>query len=489
MTSSDSRADHGPVNDSRATTHTEPGATTAGAPAPGTAADASPPAPSSTRRLPALDVLRGIAILGTLLTNIWIFAGIAGGLDITGQGNAIPESQGGSGTDSWVTLSSTFIQNALNLVTDGKFIGLLTIMFGIGLEIQRQSAIRRGEKWPGRYPWRAGLLILDGLLNYIFIFEFDVLMGYGLTGLVVAAVMATSPKAQKIWMIIGITVHLAVIAFLDLATGLTDFGRDVGRDSDLPKPSPEEMERMRAEAESTLGLGEMGYWQQVASRLENFIGGRGEIPLMFTMGLGLFLVGAHLYRAGLFEERGAKLRKWTMILSFGIGLPIDWTLRLTDVGFGATTRYVTSSLVAFGILALVAAFYVRRTRRIDAGELPADRPTGAVGHALSLVGRMALTCYIGQNLIASIIFYKWGFNVSALIQGEWYTYWTLVIYLGIAGFLIGFSALWLRRFPRGPVELVWHWSYERICAALDRRKAKKDAKREAKLAGTAPATA
>ena len=31
---------------------------------------------------------------------------------------------------------------------------------------------------------------------------------------------------------------------------------------------------------------------------------------------------------------------------------------------------------------------------------------------------------------------------------------TLLTYLGIAAFLIAFSALWLRRFPRGPVELV-----------------------------------
>lgn len=55
---------------------------------------------------------------------------------------------------------------------------------------------------------------------------------------------------------------------------------------------------------------------------------------------------------------------------------------------------------------------------------------------------------------------------------------TLLIYLGIAAFLIAFSALWLRRFPRGPVELVWHWSYEAICAGLDRRKARKAAKEE-----------
>ena len=453
---------------------------------------ASPPKP--TRRLPALDVLRGIAILGTLLTNIWIFSGSSLEADITAQGGDIPAPQGGAADGNWVTASSTAIHTALDLVTDGKFIGLLTIMFGIGLEIQRQSAIRRGEKWPGRYPWRAGLLILDGLLNYIFIFEFDVLMGYGLTGLVVAAVMATSPKAQKIWMTIGITVHLAFIAFMDFGIDIIDRLME-----DRIKPSPGDIAafgadraepRTAGDALATFGAG--GYWDQVTSRLDNFIGGRGEIPIMFTMGLGLFLVGAHLYRAGLFEERGARLRKWTMILSFGIGLPIDWALRLSDAGFAGTTRYVTSSMVAFGVLALVAAFYVRRKRRVDAGELPADKTVGPVGRALSLVGRMALTCYIAQNLIASIIFYDWGFGVAAKIADQWFTFWTLLIYLGIAGFLIAFSALWLRRFPRGPVELVWHRSYEAICAGLDRRKAKKNARKAAgrgEPSEPAPATA
>ena len=142
-------------------------------------------------------------------------------------------------------------------------------------------------------------------------------------------------------------------------------------------------------------------------------------------------------------------------------------------------------MVAFGVLALVAEFYVRRARRADAGDagdIASDKVVGPVGRALSLVGRMALTCYIGQNLIASIIFYQWGFGVADMIAGQWYTYWTLLIYLGIAALLIAFSALWLRRFPRGPVELVWHWSYEAICAALDRRKEKKAAKAAAKNA-------
>jgi len=136
---------------------------------------------SPRRRIIALDVLRGIAILGTLLTNIWIFSESAFNPDVAPAEGAL-------------AVFNRVAETGLLLFTDGKFIGLLTIMFGIGLEIQRQSAVRRGEPWPGRYPWRAGILILDGLLNYIFIFEFDVLMGYGLTALVVAAVMAKSPR-------------------------------------------------------------------------------------------------------------------------------------------------------------------------------------------------------------------------------------------------------------------------------------------------------
>lgn len=150
-------------------------------------APATPPgSPDASRRLPALDVLRGIAILGTLMTNIWIFSGVTstmGDADLAAAGlRSVPEQ---------------IFDTMLSLTTDGKYIGLLTIMFGIGLEIQRQSALRKGETWPGAYPWRAGLFILDGLLNYIFIFEFDVLMGYGLTGLVVAFVMAGSPARRR----------------------------------------------------------------------------------------------------------------------------------------------------------------------------------------------------------------------------------------------------------------------------------------------------
>lgn len=378
------------------------------------------------RRLVALDVLRGLAILGTLLTNIAIFAAIDREEPVTSMAN-------------------TVIRACLNLVTDGKFIGLLTIMFGIGLEIQRQSAIRKGGSWPGTYPLRAGLLILDGVLNFIFIFEFDVLMGYGLTALVVAAVTARSPGAQRIWMWTALVIHVSAMV---LVSALGYLYRD-------------------EIADDTLGILEgynhASYWGDVLFRIQNALLMRMEIPFILLMGTALYLVGVHLYRAGIFTPEGARLRRIIMCWSFGVGLPVDWAIRLMGDPemTGAVTRYVTSACVSIGLLAAVAAFYARRNT------------LGPAGRAMSDVGRMALTCYLAQNLIAAFVFYDYGLGMARVIRGPWSELYTLIIYVLIAALLVMASRLWLRFHARGPVELVWHWSYNSLAGRYTRWRKRK----------------
>lgn len=418
-------------------------------------------------------MLRGLAILGTLLTNIWIFS--------TASVSSI-EDLGSVGEATYGAFDSA-IDAVIPFITDGKWIGLLTIMFGIGLEIQRQSALRKGGTWPGTYPWRAALLVLEGTLNYLFVFEFDVLMGYGLTALVVAAVLATSPRVQAIWLGIGVTLHLALLALLsgwfmpafDAAEGLDSPEHQavfeeldaIYASGDLPTteqveaitsrhgvdPAPylEELEALEADglAGAVVGTDTMpgtdSYWEMVQLRAENFLAGRGEIPIMLTMGLGLFLIGAFLYRRGLFLPEGGRLRRWMMAIGFGIGIPLDVLGRTVwSAEFGMFTRYGTSSVVAFGVLAAVAAFYARRTR------------TGWVGTGLSWVGRMALTCYIMQNVLCSIIFYDFGLGLATRLPAASTTAGTLVVYAAVAMLLVLGSGLWLRFFPRGPFELVMH---------------------------------
>ncbi|MGK8467855.1 DUF418 domain-containing protein [Nocardia cyriacigeorgica] len=374
-------------------------------------------------RLVALDVLRGIAILGTLGTNIWILTDPEG---IIGYINHL----GAPVEDGW-----GWAERALQQFAQGKYLGLLTIMFGVGLAIQQASAQRAGRRWPGKYPIRAGLLLLDGLLNFLLIAEFDVLMGYALTGLVVAYLLATSERAQRRWLIVQASIHVTMLTLLAVAM-TADGGSVSDSDPEPMDPNP---------------YADGSFWDLVLFRLDNALTFRVEAIFIFPMSIALFLLGARLYRAGVFAPEGARLRKRLMILGFGVAAPADLLLGVFVGGdVVLITRYGIAPLVSLGILALVAHFYLNRPG------------TGFVGARLSEVGRTALSCYILQNLVASIICYGWGFGVAARVSPDARVPFTVAVYLVVALIIIGFAHLWLRRFDRGPVEWAWHATYRRL---------------------------
>ncbi|MFI9503149.1 DUF418 domain-containing protein [Nocardia sp. NPDC052566] len=377
-------------------------------------------APDAPSRLIALDVLRGIAILGTLATNVWIITNPAGLIGYIGE---LQDASGGW----WWT------ERVLQQLAQGKFLGLLTIMFGIGLAIQQGSAARGGRPWPGKYPLRAGLLFLDGVLNFVFVAEFDVLMGYAVTGLVVAFVLATSERAQRRWMITAAAVHVVMLTLIGIGMAM-DSRESTPRTPLDPNP-----------------YADGSFWDLVLFRLENAGGFRLEAVFVFAMSVALFLAGARLFRAGVFRPEGARIRKRLMLIGFGIAAPIDLLAGVLAGGDTILfTRYGTAPFVAFGLLALVAEYSLRRPR------------TGFAGRRLTEVGRTALSCYILQNLVASILCYGWGFGLAARVSTGARVPFTVGIYLLTALIVIAGAHLWLRRFDRGPVELVWNASYRAL---------------------------
>ncbi|WP_409193364.1 DUF418 domain-containing protein, partial [Clostridium perfringens] len=123
-------------------------------------------------RIRLLDILRGFAILGTLGTNIWIFAH-AGDLSYI----TTFDHSGWWGANDLLRMIVLFLVN-------GKLLGLLTIMFGVGLEMKYRQAKRKGKPWPGVYLWAVMFLVLEGLLHFILVMEYDILMSYGITALI-----------------------------------------------------------------------------------------------------------------------------------------------------------------------------------------------------------------------------------------------------------------------------------------------------------------
>ncbi|NOS01549.1 DUF418 domain-containing protein [Mycobacteroides abscessus] len=372
-------------------------------------------------RYVSLDVMRGIAILGTLGTNIWIFTNPEGFIGyVSGVGRA-------EGVWRWV-------EAVLQQLCQGKFLGLLTVMFGIGLAIQQHSAQRRGDSWPGAYPVRAGLLFVDGVVNFLLFTEFDVLTGYAVTGLIVAFVLATSARSQRIWLSAAVLVHVAILMVI--------VGAVVA--SPPPEDNPPVQQQPNPYAEGS-------FWDLVVFRVDHLLVFRAETILILPVAIAMFIAGAMVFRAGVLAPEGAELRRRLMIVGFIVALPIDLIVGLFWGSAGMLVgRYLTAAIIAFGVLAAVAQFYV-------AGRVP-----GIVGRALGTVGRMALSCYVLQNALAGALCYGWGLGLAQRMGPGTVVPGTLGVYALVVAVLMLFSKLWLSRWERGPLEMLWQASYQRL---------------------------
>ncbi|WP_058833793.1 DUF418 domain-containing protein [Luteimonas abyssi] len=369
---------------------------------------------TNTARLPALDVLRGIAILGTLATNVWVFTHPAG---LLGEIDGPPPSD--------------LAEVLLRQLSTGKFLGLLSIMFGIGLAIQQRAALAAGRPWPRSYLWRAALLFLDGALNYILVVEFDVLMGYAVAGAVVAWLLCASERAQHRWCVVLVAVHGVLLTLGALAM--------------LALPASAHADPAAYAASLDWNPYRDGnWWEMVRHRVEHLPLFRIVEPvLILPATIALFLLGARLFRAGVFEPEGAVLRRRLILIGL-LAWPVDMAIAVfAGMPWWFYTRWGTAALVALGILGLVAAFYRCR---------PAP---GWVGRRLSEVGRTALSCYVLQNVLASIVCYGWGFDLAGRIDDTQRLPATVALYLALVPLIVLAAHLWLRWFRRGPLEALW----------------------------------
>lgn len=389
--------------------HAEVMHTTAAA-APSAATDTTPTGPR--RRLPLLDVLRGIAILGTLATNIWIFT------DAHGEAGPLI---GAAGNDDTVP-GAVFA-----LLANGKFLSMLTVLFGVGLALQFRSAEKRGRRWPGRYHWRALFLFAEGTIHFTLLFAWDVLMGYAVTAVVVAWLLKRSQRAQHAVMWTALGVHLALMGLVTAAMAA----------------GPNDAARRDPEIAALYASG--SWWEQVRFRLDNLLVFRIEMIATFPMLVFLFLLGVRLFRAGAFgaDAAGRRLRVRLAAWGLGIGLPVNLAAMLGPESLFFLERYVAAPVVMLGYLGLVGILVDRMSERLRRGPVMAS---------LESLGRTALSGYVLQNLLASALCYGWGLGLAARFgESAWLA---PVLWAGVGAVMLVGSRLWLRRFDTGPVELL-----------------------------------
>lgn len=140
-----------------------------------------------------LDFVRGIAILGILLLNITAF-----GLPKAAYLN--PAWYGD------ITQRDAWTWALLDLFAQVKFLSLFAILFGAGL----QMLLPRGKRW---IQSRLTLLVILGFLHGLFFWDGDILLAYGLVGLI-AWRMIRDAHSVKTMFNTGVVLYLIGIAVL-----------------------------------------------------------------------------------------------------------------------------------------------------------------------------------------------------------------------------------------------------------------------------------
>ncbi|MFK7691265.1 DUF418 domain-containing protein [Paenibacillus sp. HJGM_3] len=362
-------------------------------------------------RLRLLDILRGFAILGTLGTNIWIFAHM-GDFNYVFTFNQY----------EWWDLQQ-FIRVFVLFLVNGKLLGLLTIMFGIGLVMKYQQALRRGNAWPGVYIWTSFILIAEGFIHFTLVMEYDILMSYGITAIITAFIIKGGDRAiRRAMMIVG-GLHGAIMLLI-LCFGI--YLAAIGAHISL------------GEVQGTVLLYKDGSWiQQVGFRLTHFIILRSEALFVIPMNIFLFLLGIRMMRSGFFasDDDGKRKREKLLHIGLSVGIPLNLLIFVPGGYFDFPVRYLFAPILSLGYIGLIAKL-VEANRKLW------------LWSKLEQVGKMSLSSYVMQNVISAVIFYGWGFGLGGKVNSV-----TIVlIWMAICYFQLIFASLWLKRYKYGPME-------------------------------------
>lgn len=358
-------------------------------------------------RLPLIDVLRGFAIIGTLGTNIWIFAHLGDLSFITTSNHS-----GAWAIDDLIRMAVLFLVN-------GKLLSLLAVMFGAGLEMKYRQSLRRGKAWPGTYIWICAFLLLEGIIHYILVMEYDILMSYAVTAIIVSFVVRGGTKAiNRTLIFIGIS-HTFVIVLLFIGFVLN--------------PS-----MLAVSYDSFAAIYLNGTWlEQIQFRLENFAYFRTEALFVIPMNTFLFLFGVKLMRSNAFalNEIGRRQRKRMLMIGVFAGLPLNALIFIPGGAFDLPVRYLFAPLMTVGYIGLI-------------GKLLEYKKADWISVRLGQMGRVALSCYVLQNILASFIFYGWGLGFGGKLDSLG----IIMVWMILSLVQFAFAATCLRYFKTGPME-------------------------------------
>lgn len=374
-------------------------------------------------RLEAVDAVRGFALFGVLLVNMFNF---------------------GAYSPEWTGALDRFCFAMMHGVFETKSWRLFAMLFGFGFALQmgKSVALSAGKLW--FYYRRIVILFIFGMAHALF-YDGDILMEYALLGLIL-------PAFRRLPSGVLLILALVLLSAFPVGSALNSLhGAGVPPDEDASLTLAELREdhpylgSLKEIFETNAEVIPPHPWEGLAGPESSL-----AIFAMFLLG---FLVG----RNRLVHDAAKHARAWGRVLRWGLGIGVtfavcEWLLAhyhgydpFEGGAASAGIQFVGDVLFAYGSTALALAY--------GSGiVLLAQRGTAtAILRPLQYLGRMALTVYLSGTLLFTMLFYGYGFGQLYWLGPTATTAYAILFFAVQAGF----SAWWLGYFRFGPMEWLW----------------------------------
>jgi uncharacterized protein len=384
--------------------------------------------PAVDDRTAELDVIRGFALFGVMLINLYGHPEFA-----------IPEEVIAGLATAGIDRPLGWL---LEVFAEGKAQALFSMLFGFGFAMFLDRAEKRGADGMGLYLRRLLILLVIGFVHVCVIFFGDILHVYALTAFLLILFRRASTRTL---LICGV--------LLSLLPNLIDGLWFVWEEASTGQ-APAVFGAWEAGLERRWVIFQSGDPVAYVTELVRAMGAEWMLSVIFytymATVLGRFLMGYWLFRKGWMlnpAAHAAGFRRWApRLIVAGLALGItDVTLGEMDLDLGMAGEIATVILHRAAQLITALGYGAGLVVLMQGGGWR-RRLSG-----LGAVGRMALTNYLSQSVMYLFVFY--GFGLNLMRYGGALT--CLTIAVTFFAFQIVFSQWWLARFRFGPLEWLW----------------------------------
>lgn len=408
---------------------------------------ASPPAASANarpvdegERLVLLDTLRGFALCGVFMANVYLW--FSGRMFLSR-----PQMQALLANASWL---DTAVDQAFGPLIGGRFITIFSFLFGLGFAVQLGRAEGRGASVVPVFARRLVVMLGAGLAHLFLLFQGDIVSTYALLGFTLLLFHKRADRTLLLW--------AAALIFLgpplwNLALRLPQMLGSQGAE-EAAKAAMEKSMALRAQVMEAFSHG--SWLDTVRSGAAYYLGDLfWNLSIFLPVIVGRFLLGLWAGRRRLFHDAPQHLPFFRRLLVWGLGLGLFasgvgilvgqlFSRKIITPGSLPWLPYVMGPMRHLGELGM-ASFYVSGITLLF------QRDTWRRWLAvLAPVGRMGLTNYFLTSVLGVLLFYGYGLGLMGKPGSAALIALTLVLF----ALQIVFSHLWMARFRFGPAEWV-----------------------------------